>query len=355
MSAPPPPNYAGSPPPGQAQGGYYPPPAEKAQYGGGQQQQYPAPPGSSASGGTQYYPPPPQPQHQQSYPPPPHQPSQQHQQGYHPPPAGGAQAQHHAPPITQTAFDPSRQGPPSAPQTTTTPSGNAITDTLGSFNGGSYRIDHRDCNTLLTLQLSHGCAVTAKPGAMVAMSPTVTLKGSVKFSLKKILAGGEMSQSTYTGPGELLLAPAALGDIVPIRLDGQQTWSVGKDGYLASTQGVLKDYKSQGLGKAMLSGEGLFVYKISGMGVLFVTSLGAIIQKNMGPGEQYIVDNDHLVAWNCKYSIERVASGGVLSGMAAAEGLVCRFTGPGTVFFQTRNPTAFGAWIMSHTAGQGSA
>jgi len=130
--------------------------------------------------------------------------------------------------------------------------------------------------------LAHGCPVTAKPGAMVAMTPTVTLKGSVKFSLKKMLAGGEMAQSTYTGPGELLLAPAALGDIVPIRLDGQQTWSVGKDAFLACTQGVVKDYKSQGLGKAMFSGEGLFVYKISGQGVLFVTSLGAIIQKNVG-------------------------------------------------------------------------
>lgn len=47
----------------------------------------------------------------------------------------------------------------------------------------------------------------------------------------------------------------------------------------------------------------------------------------MAPGEQYIVDNDHLVAWNCKYSIERVASGGIISSMAASEGLVCKFTG----------------------------
>lgn len=124
--------------------------------------------------------------------------------------------------------------------------------------------------------------LTFSLGAMVAMTPTVTLKGSVKFSFKKLIAGGEMAQSTYTGPGELLLAPAALGDIVPIRLDGQQTWSVGRDAFLACTQGVVKDYKSQGFGKAMFSGEGLFVYKISGQGVLFVTSLGAIIQKNVG-------------------------------------------------------------------------
>lgn len=90
-----------------------------------------------------------------------------------------------------------------------------------------------------------------------------------------------MAISTFTGPGELLLAPPALGDIVPIRLDGSQTWSVGKDAFLSCTQGVQKDYKSQGLAKAMFSGEGLFVYKISGTGLLFITSLGAIIQKNV--------------------------------------------------------------------------
>lgn len=54
-------------------------------------------------------------------------------------------------------------------------------------------------------------------------------------------------------------------------------------------------------------------------------------------GEKYIVDNGHLVAWNTKYVLERVSSGGLISGMASGEGLVCKFTGPGTVFIQTRN------------------
>ena len=116
---------------------------------------------------------------------------------------------------------------------------------------------------------------------MVAMSPSITLRGNMKFSMRKLLAGGEMAQSTYTGPGEILLAPPALGDIVPIRLDGKQTWSLGRDGHLAHTQGVKCDMKSQGLAKAMFSGEGLFVIKVSGEGILFVTSLGAIVQKDV--------------------------------------------------------------------------
>jgi len=116
---------------------------------------------------------------------------------------------------------------------------------------------------------------------MIAMSPTITLKGEVKISMKKLIAGGSMTHSTYTGPGELLLAPSALGDVTNIRLSGNEQWSVGKDAFLAATQGVVKEYKSQGLTKAVFSGEGLFVYKISGVGILWVTSLGAIIRKDV--------------------------------------------------------------------------
>lgn len=116
---------------------------------------------------------------------------------------------------------------------------------------------------------------------MIAMSPTITLKGQMKFSLKKALMGGDMTKSSYTGPGELLLAPAAIGDITIIKLGGHEQWSVGKDAFLACTQGIVSEYKSQGIGKAMFSGEGLFVYKISGQGILWCTSFGAIIRKDV--------------------------------------------------------------------------
>jgi len=220
-----------------------------------------------------------------------------------------------------------------------------VVDDVGTFNGGSYRISHRDCNTILTVQLAIGCPLDARPGTMIAMSPSIQLKGAYKFSMKKLVAGGEMGQSTFTGPGELLLGPPMLGDVTSIRLTGKESWSVGHDGYLASTQHVIKDYKRQGIGKAMFSGEGLWVYKMSGTGLLWLTSFGAIIRKDLAEGEKYIVDNGHLVAWNTKYVLERVASGGFMSGFASGEGLVCKFTGPGTVFIQTRNAKAFSGYM----------
>jgi len=194
-----------------------------------------------------------------------------------------------------------------------------------------------------------GCPITAKPGAMIAMSPSVTLKGAIKFSMKKLLIGGEMAHSTFTGPGELLLAPATLGDLSILRVPGNETWSVGRDAFLACTQGVIKEYKSQSISKAMFSGEGLFVYKMSGTGLIFLSSFGAILKKELIEGEKYIIDNGHLVAWNCKYVLERVASGGIISGLSSGEGLVCKFSGPGVVYMQTRNATAFSAYMSGQT------
>ena len=60
-----------------------------------------------------------------------------------------------------------------------------------------------------------------------------------------------MSESTFTGPGEVLLAPDIWGDVVPIQMDGSTPWSIGKHAFLAATSGVTKVSKSQGFGKAL--------------------------------------------------------------------------------------------------------
>ncbi|CAO1603121.1 hypothetical protein XANCAGTX0491_006714 [Xanthoria calcicola] len=391
-----PPSYGQSTPP--PPGGYYPPPPDNRNYPP-PGQSYPPPPTSPGFAPQQSYPPPPQQQSvpgHGSYPPPP--PQQQyanngHRTSFQPPP------QHTPPPSQQQQQQPQQQpshfppqqqqqpshfppekysepppaaghvgGHPSYPQPNMTPEKplntdklsqmpggapaaghfqgvTATQDDIGTFNGGSYRISHRDCNTILTLQLAMGCPLQAKPGIMIAMSPTVTLKGAIKFSIKKYIAGGEMSTSTYTGPGELLCAPPFLGDITTLRLTGNEQWNVGKDAFMACTQGVVKEMKNQGFSKAMFSGEGLFVYKFGGTGILWLSSFGAIVRKDLQEGEKYIIDNGHLIAWNCKYIMERVASGGIISGISSGEGLVCKFTGPGTVFLQTRNPAAFAMWM----------
>ena len=127
-----------------------------------------------------------------------------------------------------------------------------------------------------------GLELTRGVGVMIAMSPTVTLKGNFHFSMKKFLIGGEMAHSTYTGPGEVLLAPSVLGDITILRLaDDNEVWKVGRDAFLANTTSVSKKYKAQNLSKTLFSGEGWFVYTMTGPGLVWLQSFGAVIRKDV--------------------------------------------------------------------------
>lgn len=207
-----------------------------------------------------------------------------------------------------------------------------------------FQVVHRATNAMLKIYLEPGYPLHAKPGAMVSMSPSVDLRGQISFSCMKFLTGSEFAKSIYNGPGIVELAPPFLGDIMALRVHpniGKGKWKTGTDAFLASTVGIENDYKSQTLTQAMFSGEGLFVYTFWGDGWLFLQSFGAIARKDLMPGEEYFVDNNHLVAWDCDYTIRRVASGGIISGISSREGLACKFTGPGTVLYQTRKQSMF--------------
>jgi len=182
----------------------------------------------------------------------------------------------------------------------------------------------------------------------------VNLEGKVNFSMKKMFTGAQIAESTLTGPGMVSLAPTLFGDVATIHVrpdDG--VWNIGKDAFLACTAGVSKDTKSQGLGKALFSGEDLFVYRIMGQGVLWLSSFGAIAKRELRHGEQHVVDHGHLVAWNCSYNIEK-AGGGIMASMKTGEGAVCRFTGPGAVYIQTRNLEHFKEWVAAQAARDSS-
>ena len=223
---------------GYGQGQQYP---ATPQYGQ-QQQHYPPPPGQGSHPQQSAYPP----QHQQSY-------GQPSYASYGQPPSSG--------PTHQSAV-------PEASDS-------------GSYRNLNWTVKHRNTNSTLNVQLGQGDIIKSKAGAMIHMSPTVTLQGKMKVSMKKLFTGGSMTESSYTGPGLVALAPTLFGDIVTLQIQQGSTWNVGKDAYLASTNDVVKDTKSQGLGKAFFSGEDLFIYNFTGEGVAWLTSFGAIETKHV--------------------------------------------------------------------------
>lgn len=218
-----------------------------------------------------------------------------------------------------------------------------------------YEILYQGAFPLVKIELEKGENVKAESGAMVSMTPNIELKGTVDGGLMRglgrMLSGEKFffqELSATQGRGEVLLAPAAIGDVQAIELDGSYKLYVQKDGFLAGTNGIQVNTKMQNLMKGFLSGEGFFIVEISGSGTVFLSSYGAIHAVNLGPGEERIIDNGHLVAWPdyMNYTIEK-ASKGWISSITSGEAAVCRFRGEGVVLIQTRNPAGFASWIKT--------
>jgi len=217
----------------------------------------------------------------------------------------------------------------------------------------NYKILYPGSFAMLQIDLQKGEKVKAEFGAMVAMDGDLDVEGKLEGGLMggvmRALAGEKFFFQTIRatrGPGQVFVSPASLGDVLDVELDGEYQLTVQKDGFLAATDGIEVSAKTQNLMQGVFSGEGFFVLKISGKGVVFLNSLGAIHAVNLEEGQEFIIDNNHLVAWPSfmHYSIEK-ASKGWISSLTSGEGLVCRFRGPGTVLIQSRNPGGFGSWI----------
>ncbi|EHL18817.1 TIGR00266 family protein [Peptoanaerobacter stomatis] len=216
-----------------------------------------------------------------------------------------------------------------------------------------YEILYKGAFPLIRAILSQGEMIKAESDAMVSMSSTVDVEGSMEGGVLKgftrMLAGEKFFFQRLTakrGDGEVLLAPSLLGDVIDVELDGTYSLRVQKDGFLAGTQGIEVDTKMQNLSKGLFSGEGFFILNVSGKGTVFLSSYGSIHSINLEAGQEIVIDNNHLVAWpdHMEYKIEKAASGWI-SSFTSGEMLVCRFRGPGNILIQTRNPKGFAGWI----------
>lgn len=237
-----------------------------------------------------------------------------------------------------------------------------MSDLTAASSSIRFEILHPGDSPALKVSLARGQSVYAEGGAMMSSTAGIKVEGSLRGGVlgalsRKLLRGETFFYQTLTaenGDGEVLLAPAPPGEILLLEMDGSLEYLVQKGSFLMATQGVRLESKMQNLTKGLFSGEGFFISKVAGQGSLALNSFGAIHRVDLGAGEEYVVDNHHLVAWTSttSYKIAKSSSGWI-SSIASGEALVCRFKGPGTVFIQTRNPAAFGGWLSGYLPVKG--
>lgn len=215
-----------------------------------------------------------------------------------------------------------------------------------------FDVVHQGSDAVLIVSLERGEKVKAEAGAMLAKTTRLKVHGNVwggwlRAFMRKV-AGKEsfffQEVSAEDGPGDVLLAPGVPGDVKIIPLD--QDYLVAAGALLAVIGAVQMELILQKVSAGLFSGAGVAIMRLTGVGSAVVNGFGAIMEIHVPAGEEYVVDNGHLVAWSgdIEYKIVKAGAGWV-SSLTSGEGLGCKFVGPGRVFVQTRNPEAFGLWM----------
>lgn len=211
-------------------------------------------------------------------------------------------------------------------------------------------IENAPVFTTLSVALNQGESIRAEGGAMVSMSPGIELKSKTQGKglggILKSAIGGEgifVSEFTANEAGEVVLAGPTPGDILEIALTGNTIMAQG-GAYLAGSLEL--ELGTKGSFKALMSGEGLFLQTIKGNGTVYLSCFGAIMHRTLASGESYVVDSGHVLAFeeSVQYRVKKAAKG-LFSTVASGEGLVAEFTGPGSLWIQSRQISNFASVI----------
>ena len=207
-----------------------------------------------------------------------------------------------------------------------------------------YRLEGRPDYGFLTVTLPQGRTLKVEAGAMATQDTNIRMKTKMRGGIGRFLTGESLFLNEFTaenGPGEIGIAPASPGDIEHVYLDNDTVF-LQSSGYVASDPSVVIETKWQGFVKGFFSGESLFLVKCSGTGDLWFNTYGGMFAVDI-EGE-YVVDTGHVVAFTSglDYRVSKV--GGYKALFLSGEGLVCRFSGKGRVWIQTRQVPRFARW-----------
>lgn len=203
---------------------------------------------------------------------------------------------------------------------------------------------------MLEIQLNKDEQITAEAGSMVYLKGNIEVKTTTRsgggfFNKLKVAALGSQSffvnnYVAYEDNCFIGLTGPPIGDVVRMSINATSGLIVQSGAYIASSIGVTLDTEWQGFKKGIF-GSGLFMLKANGEGDLFVNAFGGIIQKDLQDDEKMILDNHHLVALSENANYRIMKFGGLKTTILGGQGLVTEITGPGSVYFQTKNIEGF--------------
>jgi len=214
-------------------------------------------------------------------------------------------------------------------------------------------ITSRPAYAIAYVKLQRGQSVYAEAGALVAMSGGVeaaaTLSGGVLQAVARRLVTQETLITTrftaHVDGAWVSLSPRYPGDVTAVEVSSGAPLVVQSGSFLAHSEGVGIAAAVGNLQSVALR-EGASVVLAEGDGTIVIAAYGGLERFDLRTGEKLVVDSGHIAAWSASLGFKIGPLKGAVSSVLTGEGIVGEFTGPGSVFVQTRAEQQLRSWLL---------
>ena len=194
-----------------------------------------------------------------------------------------------------------------------------------------FQIIEREGSRLVKVVLNNE-TVRTESGALHYMRGPITMQTQTPSAggfLKSLATGENIFRPTYTGTGELYLAPSLSGYHI-LELTGEE-WILDRGAYWASDGSIDISIERNKLLTGLTGGEGLFQTKVKGRGRVVIVAQGPVEAVELR-GERLVVDGNFAIARTgaLNYKVEK-ATKSMVGSMTSGEFAVNVFEGSGTV------------------------
>lgn len=202
--------------------------------------------------------------------------------------------------------------------------------------------------------LGPGDVLTAESGAMASMDSAIKIRtkfngGFFKGLARKLFGKESLFVNEFrcddsAENAQVVLTQSTPGDILCVDLKGESLF-ITAGSYIASGPGVKLTLGWAGF-RSWFAREGLFRLKVRGEGQVWLGGYGGCMSKTVD--DEYVVDTEHLLAYEPSVKLRVGLSGGIFSSFFSGEGFVSRMQGSGKIYIQTRGMGGLASWTNRH-------
>jgi uncharacterized protein (AIM24 family) len=199
---------------------------------------------------------------------------------------------------------------------------------------------------------THGELAWMTAGVQMSQTTSTGGGGGLMQGLKRVMGGGGLFLTRYTGPGAVAFAAKVPGHIVPVEVGPGTDFYVHRHGFLCGDPGITPTVGfQQSFRGGLYGGDGFVLQKLEGHGTAWIELSGELTTYGLAPGQSLLVHPGHVGMFQGSVQFQITRIRGIANALFGGDGFhLVALTGPGQVWLQSM-PLVVLAHALSHYLG----